>query len=91
MKLAEPTVVTLASPSDAYSFSGGMPLVMTDAGDVRPATCSERLRGAIATWWLRWTRWLRPRTAVAAVDVKAGCVTLATERWSWRRWRWERS
>ncbi|MGE5801577.1 MAG: hypothetical protein ACM358_04930 [Gemmatimonadota bacterium] len=37
-----------------------------------------------------WTRWWRPRDVVSAVDAEAGVITIRTERWSWRRWRWER-
>lgn len=54
------------------------------------------LRGWRLRWYIvrhhvrRLTRWWRPRDVVSAVDAKQGIVTLTTERWSWRRWRWER-
>jgi hypothetical protein len=41
--------------------------------------------------WLSATRWFRPRTITSAVDIEDGCITLATERWSWLRWRWIRA
>jgi hypothetical protein len=39
----------------------------------------------------RMTRWWRPRIVTSAVDAERGVITLSHERWSWRRWRWERS
>ena len=83
--------LTLADARDAYNFTAGMPMVMTDSGDVRLATRAERLSMAFTGWLQRWTRWFRPRTVCAAIDVDAGCITMAIERWSWRRWRWERA
>ncbi|HKP06810.1 MAG TPA: hypothetical protein VJU58_06115 [Microbacterium sp.] len=84
--------VTLADPVDAYNFHVGQPVHLTwsAAGGVRRATRWEVLRDRVAARLLHWTRWLRPRTVTAAVDVEAGAITLCTERWSWRRWRWER-
>jgi hypothetical protein len=49
-------------------------------------------------WRLRWwavrrfarqiTRWCRPRIVQLTND--ASWITTDVERWSWRRWRWER-
>lgn len=76
---------------DTYHFVVGDTFVMTNSGRWR------RVAGLFGLWWLasqrlHWlTRWWRPRTVCSAVDQDAGVVTLAEERWSWRRWRWERS
>lgn len=57
---------------------------------LRSATHRERLRFWLRDRWQSATRWWRPRTVTSSVNVEAGCITLDTERWSWRRWRWER-
>ena len=58
---------------------------------LRPATRRERVGFWLRDRWLSATRWFRPRTVTSAIDVEAGGITLATERWSWRRRRWERA
>lgn len=72
------TRIELANPGDARAFRRGMPLHIT-----APSGWLSRLI-------LRLTRWRRPRFIVVAVDTKHGSVCLREERWSWRRWRWER-
>lgn len=89
----ERDVVTLPTVTDTWNFRIGQPIecVMMPSGGVRLATRRERVwRRAIGAW-LRWTRWWRPRVVTSAVDTQAGSITLSTERWSWRRWRWERT
>lgn len=64
-------------PEDARNFRIGMTLVWP--------------RRRRLYWWLmRVTRWWRPRIAVTAINVETGTITNGIERWSWRRWRWER-
>lgn len=84
--------VTLSDASDAYNFRVGMPMVWDASapGLLRYASRRERLRMWLVRRWERATRWWRPRTVTSGVDVQAGTITLETERWSWRRWRWER-
>lgn len=65
-------------PEDARNFRIGMAIVW--------GVPRSRLR----RWLSRNTRWWRPRFAVTAVDTDAGCIAYVLERWSWRRWRWER-
>ena len=53
----------------------------------------------LSGWRLRWwrtrrfarqiTRWWRPRMVMSKND-QEGWITTDVERWSWRRWRWER-
>lgn len=93
--------ITLADPRDALNFRIGQPLVMIENRKLctgfdqgwtyRPARPRERAAASLRNAWHRATRWWRPRTVCAAVDVDAGVVMLATERWSWLRWRWERT
>lgn len=87
--------VTLADRRDAYHFHRGLTMVEVDPGGqrfaLRPATRLERARFWLCDRWLSATRWFRPRTVTAAVDAEEGTVTIRDERWSWRRWRWERS
>lgn len=72
------TGIELANPGDARFLHRGMPIQITG-----PSSWLSRLI-------LRLTRWRRPRFIVVAVDTKHGSVCLREERWSWRRWRWER-
>lgn len=74
-------------PEDARHFTVGRVVVIEHGIVLR----GWRLRLYVVRHHLRrCTRWWRPRTVVTAVDVEAGVVALVTERWSWRRWRWER-
>ncbi len=85
--------MTLTDARDAYSFHVGMPVhtfVVGEHGGLVPATRRQRARLWIRDRWLGATRWFRPRTVISAVDRQAGSVSLVDERWSWRRWRWER-
>lgn len=82
-----------------------MKITMQSAADVRHVAIGQVVvieHGLVLRGWrLRWytgrhhlrrcTRWWRPRTVVARMDLATGTLTVATERWSWRRWRWERS
>lgn len=82
-------------PGDARNFVFGAPVRLLNAPG-RPFRLRLATRRDLVTMWLRnrWlsaTRWFRPRTVTSAVDVEAGSITLVTERWSWRRWRWERA
>jgi hypothetical protein len=77
--------------SDTFNFHArGKPLRMTDSGDLAPLTRGERFAAWLGDSWRSATRWWRPRTVVSAIDVDAGSITVVRERWSWRRWRWER-
>lgn len=87
----KPGTITLASCEDAYNFTLGMPLRMTDAGDLVPLTRWQRRTLRVREFASHWTRWFRPRAVCSAADVEAGSITLCLERWSWRRWRWERT
>ena len=75
---------------DTYNFRRGMPVKMTDAGQIVPMTRRERARAWFKRVWHRWTRWWRPRMVVSRINPDNGIITLERERWSWRRWRWER-
>jgi hypothetical protein len=81
--------VTTAKRDDVYNFRRGMPLRMTDSGGLVPLTRSERAAAWFKRTWERWTRWWRPRSVVSAIDAAEGRITIVTETWSWRRWRWE--
>jgi len=48
-------------------------------------------RCAVADFAWRMTRWWRPRTVCSVIDREAGSITMVEERWSWRRWKWERA
>lgn len=78
----------LATPADAHNFRVGVEYVFEHG---------RRLMGWRLRWWrirqhaIRCTRWWRPRTVCSAIDREAGAVTMVNERWSWRRWRWERA
>ena len=81
--------IQLADRSASWNFAAGIPIVISKSG--------RRLLGWRLLAWrigqraIALTRWWRPRTVVSAVDQEAGIVTLVDERWSWRRWRWERA
>ena len=76
---------------DTWNFRVGQPIhcVWSSAGGVRLAPRWERITGHIEAKWVRLTRWWRPRSVVSAIDAERGEIVLVTERWSWRRWRWE--
>jgi len=98
------TKLTLSNPTDVHNFMRGAPVHMTHNtaayvdGPLTPFGClsfrsmtrRERLAGWLRHSWLSATRWWRPRTVVVAIDHRLGGVTVGDERWSWRRWRWER-
>lgn len=92
MSDTERDVVTLPTVTDTWNFRVGdvVECVMTPTGDVRRGAPRERLWRRAVGAWLRWTRWWRPRVVTSAIDTQAGSIALATERWSWRRWRWDR-
>lgn len=75
---------------DAYHFVKGAEYVMVSPRKIR------RVEGLFGVWWrlrkraMRITRWWRPRTVCYAIDISRGVISMATERWSWLRWRWER-
>lgn len=81
--------IQLRDSSETYNFYPGVELILTETGQIRPATRWERLRSRLADRARAATRWFRPRTVVTEIDHDAGTVTMADERWSWRRWRWE--
>lgn len=80
---------------DTHRFHPGHTYVEVDPGSpwfrLRRATRLELARFWLRDRWQSATRRWRPRTVCAAVDHEAGSITLVTERWSWRRWRWERA
>jgi len=69
----------LTNPDDARNFRYSPPRFL-DRGRF----------GRLRMFALHCTRWFRPRTVVTAIDESTGIVTCERERWSWRRWRWER-
>lgn len=78
---------------DAHNFRVGM-AVECSMDDV---VAMYRARGSIGRAFVRlrrrlrrWTRWWRVQTVTTMVDLNTGTITLGQERWSWRRWRWER-
>lgn len=70
----------LANPRDEKLFYLGMRM--------------ESPRQSWASRPLRWVRsklpWLFSRTVCVAVDHQRGEVFYETQRWSLRRWRWEK-
>ena len=84
--------LTLANAVDARHFAAGDPirLATLDGGEFRRATRFERAHARLCDAWQSATRWWRLRSVVSAVDRNAGTVEVYLERWSWRRWRWER-
>lgn len=88
----EREVVTLADAHDTWNFRVGDPVQMVwcSDGQLRRPTRWQRLTMAVGDW-LRWrTRWFRPRTVCSEIDRAEGRIVMQGERWSWRRWRWER-
>lgn len=93
------THLVLSDKGDAFNFHIGAAIrfsdpkrfVFDERGELVEATRWQRLRFWLEDLWLNATRWFRPRTVAAAVDRAKGEVTMANERWSWRRWRWERT
>lgn len=79
---------------DARAFSVGQPVMLSpdpdQPGGWRYATRWDRLRVWFGDLWRSATSRFRTRRVVANVDLRAGAITIASERWSWRRWRWER-
>ncbi len=84
------TIVTLLDTRDCYNWRVGMPVVMrfSNEGELVRLTRFELALHRIQLACKRATRWFRPRTVCAAVDVECGTVTMVTETWSWLRWRW---
>ncbi len=81
-----------ADRNDAYNFGPDIELAFVDGGGrLVPLTRWMRVKVFAYRRWIRATRWFRPRVVVAKVDRRSGSVSLAEERWSWRRWQWERS
>lgn len=79
----------LTDKSQAWTFHRRVHMRMTSTGALVPLTKWERVWSRIRTTLLSWTRWWRPRHVCSAVNRKQGSISIATERWSWRRWRWE--
>jgi hypothetical protein len=80
-------------PDEACNFTTGQPVVWQslDRGSTwRRLTGWRLLAYHLRQRAYRLTRWWRPRTVCSAIDRERGIVTMAHERWSWRRWRWER-
>lgn len=74
---------------DTRNFYVGVQLEMLPSGRVAPILLRRRRATvALIAAWRRVTRWWRPRTVVSAIDHERGSITMTTERWSWRRWRW---
>jgi hypothetical protein len=83
MKPDEECAFTFCNPEDAHNFT------VTKAVRLHPfsvPTRWERMREATR----RVLPWFFPRVVVSDIDTAAGAVTLTRERWSWRRWKWER-
>ncbi len=87
MRRDEEGVLTLCNPEDARNF--------TVAKSVRFPPFSYptrlgRMRETVRLATRRVLPWFFPRVVVSDIDTAAGAVTLTRERWSWRRWKWER-
>ena len=81
----------LASKSDTYNFCVGQPVILRwDGMYLVPMTRRQVFAVRVRDAFRRWTRWWRHRDVVSAVNHNTGVITIARERWSWRRWRWER-
>lgn len=81
----EPVEITIASPTDAYTFRRGDPVCCVEG--IEPPPRVPILRRL----WRRLTWWRQTRYEVDSVQVAAGKLGLVRMRWSWRRWRWERA
>lgn len=90
MKWGEPGAgqFTLANASDTWNFKQGETYAFTTTG-VRRVAGWFGLRWRARQWLIHKTRWWRPRMVCVAIDREQGIVSMALERWSWRRWRWE--
>lgn len=77
--------------SNTFNFCEGIELEMTRAGELVPESRGHRRRRRWRAFVRRITWWRRARTEVVAIDHEAGTITLATLRWSWRRWGWVRT
>lgn len=89
MSARRPEVELLTvEPADTRNFRVGREYVFDKHGRL--------LTGWRLGWWrirqfaIHYTRWWRPRTVCSAIDRERGVITMSEERWSWRRWRWER-
>ena len=79
-------VVTIADHRDTYNFTRGMPLRMTNAGELVLASRSWRF----VQWLKRLAWWRQARVVVTAIDTECGTITTAPLVWSWIRWKWVR-
>lgn len=71
------TVIQLASPAYAFTFSPGLKLVKGGH------------ETGILAFLCRRLPWFFPRVVIVDINVSAGIVTSEAQRWSWRRWKWE--
>lgn len=78
----DPEVLTLCDPFDAWNFHDHEPMTVRQ---IRPS-----LRSRISHAVRLRLPWFFPRLFVSAIDREQGSITLSVERWSWRRWKWER-
>jgi len=82
--------VKLVNKADTYNFTRGMPVAWNEgSGTFVPATRLQRFR----SWLFAVLRSVarRPRMVVSEIDRDEGRITMVAERWSWLRWRWERT
>lgn len=79
-------------PNEARHFAAGKPVVIRVGADgsVRKIVGWRLLVHRVRSKLQYWTAWHRLRSVVIAIDRPSGRVTVGLERWSWRRWRWER-
>lgn len=87
--MAQRETVTLATATDTYNFTRGHTYMWTRRG-VRRRTGWWAFEYAIRDFFVSMTRWWRPRLVCSEIDREAGSITMEMQRWSWRRWRWER-
>lgn len=72
-----------------HHFTRGHVYVWTNSG-------MRRVAGWFGIWWRtkaalhQLIRKFQPRMVCSAIDHESGVITMSQERWSWRRWRWER-
>ena len=81
--------IEMLERADARNFTAGRAVHVHVSWRTGQLVRSSRLRVALTSLWRRATWWRQPRSVVIAIDTANGRVTVASMRWSWRRWRWE--
>jgi hypothetical protein len=79
-------------PNEARMFAAGKPVLLRVGADgsVRKIVGWRLWLHRVRAKLQDLTAWRRLRAVVVAIDRRSGRVQVGLERWSWRRWRWER-